>query len=189
MWPFSGHQALKGYKYWHFEDSEWVSWGESDTQQPVFTMSAFFYNALLHQILYPKTLIVNFYMLSSNNVTTTLIEESYFLLVSGGSWWNFNVHSMEDCVTSLNDLYKVSTKRLVEQIFINKVRNRSLRNPHVIWRNSFQNMFTSRCNCYVTVIVANNTFSNNFKYLYCRKSQTSFEHKREHKFLWKWCFL
>ena len=35
-------------------------------------------------------------------------------------------------------------------------------------------MLTSRCNCYVAFLVANNTFSNNFKYPHAWKSQNSF---------------
>ena len=35
-------------------------------------------------------------------------------------------------------------------------------------------MFLSRCNCYVTFLVAKNTLSNSFKYPHARKSQNWF---------------
>ena len=52
-----------------------------------------------------------------------LIKVMFFL--SGRSGLNLNVRVMhclmEDHVTSLHDLFTASTKRLVEQIFINKI--------------------------------------------------------------------
>ena len=117
-------------------------------------------------------------MLFNNVPNTCLVEESDFRLLSGRSGLNFNAHLinslMKDCVTSLNDLCTASTKAQVEQMLINKIWKRSYINSHLIWRSSFQNMFTSCCNCYVTFLVANNTFSNNFKYLHSRKPGNSF---------------
>ena len=137
-----------------------------------------FFTALLYHISYPRTLIINYNMLSNNVPSTFLVEESDFLPVSSQSWLNFNgylMHSlMVDWVTSLNDLCLDSIKRLVKQMFINKIWKVSQINPNLMWRSFFQNMFTSRCNCYVTFAVANNTFPNNFMYPHPRKFQNSF---------------
>ena len=59
-------------------------------------------------------------------------------------------------------------------MFINKIRIRSLINLNSKRRNYFQNMFTSRCNCYVTFLFADNTLSNSFKYTHPRKSLSNF---------------
>ena len=75
---------------------------------------------------------MNYYTLSNNIPTTFLDEENDFLLVSGLS---FNAHLMHPLtelrVTLLNDLYTVSTKRSVQQLFI-KISNMSLINSHLI---------------------------------------------------------
>ena len=64
-------------------------------------------------------------MLSNNVPTTFLVDKSDVLPVSGRSGLNLNVRVMhclmEDHVTSLHDLFTASTKRSVEQIFINKI--------------------------------------------------------------------
>lgn len=117
-------------------------------------------------------------MLSNNFPTTFLVKKSDFLLVSARPGLNFNTHSMyylmEGRATSFNDLCTASTKALVEQMYINKIWKKSLINTNLIWRRSFKNMFTSRCNSYVTFIVANNIFLNNFKYPFARKTQSNF---------------
>ena len=94
------------------------------------------------------------------------LENTFLEKLQGGSNWpspaflgsNFNaylMHSrMEDRIISLNYLRTASTKILLEQMCMNKIWIRSLINPHLIWRSSFQNMFVSRC--YVTFLVANN---------------------------------
>ena len=81
---------------------------------------------------------------------------------------------MDNSATSFIDSCTASTRKLREQLFINKIWNRSLINPYLIWRSSFQNMFTCCCNCYVTFLVANNTFWNNFMYLQGRNYQNNF---------------
>ena len=125
-----------------------------------------------------KNLNISYYMLSKNVPNTCLVEESDICPLPGRSGLNFNAHSMhslmKDCATSLNDLCTASTKTQVEQMLINKIWKRSYINPHLIWISSFHNMFTSCCNCYVTFLVANNTFSNNFKYIHSRKPRNSF---------------
>ena len=65
-------------------------------------------------------------------------------------------------------------KWLVHSVYKNKIWNTSLINPYLIWRVSFQNMFTSCCNCYVRFLVNNNAFSNNFKYPHGPKSQSNY---------------
>ena len=110
------------------------------------------------------------YVIWQSPPTTFSVEESRFLLFSGRSGLNFNTHLMDsltkDRVTSLKDLCMCvsSTKKLVEEVLISKIWNRSLLNSYLIWRSSFQNMFTNRCNHYVTFSVANNTSWNNLKH-------------------------
>ena len=64
-------------------------------------------------------------MLFNNIQTTFPEEESDFLSVFGRLGLNFKMYLMksltEDRVTSLNDLCTVSTNRLVELMFINKI--------------------------------------------------------------------
>ena len=67
-----------------------------------------------------------------------------------------------------------STKRSVEQIFFKKIEKRSFAISAFLWRTFSQDKFTSRCNSYVTFLVANNTLSNNLKYPHSRNSQNSF---------------
>ena len=79
----------------------------------------------------------------------------------------FDTFSNGRLIASLNDLCTASAKRLVEQIFINKIWKVSLVFPcscYLVWRSYFQNMFTSRYNCFVTFCV-DDTFSDNFQYM------------------------
>ena len=64
-------------------------------------------------------------MFSNNVLITFSFEKSDLLPVPGRSGINLYTHSMhslmKDFVTSYNDVCAVSTKRLVEQKFINKI--------------------------------------------------------------------
>ena len=120
-------------------------------------------------------------MLSKKVPNTFSVEKGDFPFVSGRSGLNFNVHSihplMENNVILLNDFRAVSTKRLVEQILINKIWSILIINPNLIWYEEvpFRVCLQVRCKCYVTFLVANNAFSNNFKYPYTWKSRNRFE--------------
>ena len=128
---------------------------------------------------HPPTSVHNVYLFSNALLWYAIIrfklhfqlKKTIFSPVSGQSGLNFNLHSihslMEDSVTSLNDLCTASAKRLVEQIFINKIWKVSLITPcscYLVWRSYFQNMFTTRYNCFVTFCV-DDTFSDNFQYM------------------------
>ena len=69
--------------------------------------------------------MINYYMSPDKAPTTFSIEGSDFLHFSGRSRLNANTSSMhslmKDGATSLNDLCILSTKILVEEMFINKI--------------------------------------------------------------------
>ena len=101
--------------------------------------------------------MLNYYILSNNVPTNFSDDESDFLPVSGQRGLNFNAHSIHSLIgrpwiTSLNNFYTASKKRLVKQTLINKMQNESTINPRLTWRRSFLNMFTSLCNYYVTAL-------------------------------------
>ena len=77
-------------------------------------------------------------------------------------------------VAPLSDLCSMSTKTSVKQMFINKIWNTSLINLYLIHRSSFQNILQATVECYVTFLVADNSFSSNFKYFHGRISQNRF---------------
>ena len=82
--------------------------------------------------------MMNYHMLSGKVPTTFSVEESRFLHFSGRSGLNFNTHLMhslmKDRVTSLKDscMCVSSTKKLVEEVLISKIWNRSLLNSYLI---------------------------------------------------------
>lgn len=71
----------------------------------------------------------NFYTLSKNIPSTFSVSESKFLLIFGQSGVKFNaklIHSlMEDRVTLLKNFCTASIKRLMKQMFINKIQHKS----------------------------------------------------------------